>query len=343
MIIQGENKMALYVADTSQASLKMESGTFGVASGGTFWLGLVQEVSIDENTNPFIIRQVNSSTRSVSQWENGPLDVDFSTTLYPQDWRFLYLTMGSVVSTSGVSSSHAIKELNSGDLFANLTSGALTNFPTFTIEDAHVAPGTGLNFVRTINGGMVDSMEISISEGEMVSVSINGQAQNVVYSSGAATAVTAQTLTPYLWQHCQVHIPSGTMIEPVTEATVTISNNLDRHHYINGSRVIATITPINRDYEISVSLHGDTNYTKTFYDSYFIPGSEFNMMINMIAKSGTTSAVGTRSCALIFSGCKLIDMEAPTAIENITEQTLTINAKNLTATVIDGNAKLALF
>jgi hypothetical protein len=202
---------------------------------------------------------------------------------------------------------------------------------SFTIEDSKTSTTTGSNFIRTIKGAMIDSYSLTFTQGAPVSCEVGYVAQDIVFSSGASTSVTVNGSRPYLWSDAQFHLPSGTVIPNITEISLSVNNNLETGQYINGSRVAYEFLPQNRDYELSLTLYLDNANAKTLYDQYFLGGSEFNCMLK---------AMGTPGSAFItMSGCKITDMEVPSPVEGVNEQTITIQPKVLSASITDTATK----
>lgn len=324
--------MARFIADQNQLVFIYESGTYANLSGAAQWVGQVQEHTIDESVNVINIRHLGAGDRNVDAFSDGPLDFTGTFTYFPQDWKFLMFALGSNVDAGSPSPfTHTISEVNSasGNAF---TSGANNPFISFSLEDSQKGAITGENFVRTVEGAMVDTMTITMAQGEIVSNEISYVAENVAFSSGAPLAITPVTTRPFLWSDSQLEIPSGTPLTNITEATLTISNNIEPPHYLNGSREVGVPVPLNRDYEFSVTLSASSEETKELYDAKFRGGSEFNaMLIVNDAGAGT----GSRDMFLIMSGCKMIDMESPTLNEGMNEQVLTFAPKTVSVVVND--------
>lgn len=310
--------MAREIGDQNTVLMIHESGTYASASGTGQWIGLVTGHTINEEMGVIPLRYAGTSTRNVDQFIDGPKDYTGTFTYQPQDWGMLFFALGSIVDAGSPSPyTHVASELNSNASSA-FTSGTLNPFPSFTIEDSHTVVGTGLNFVRTAVGCTVNTLSISAAQGEPVSVEVGYVAQNVNFSSGAATAVTADTVRPFMWKDVTVHIPSGTVYEATKSVNINVNNNLSPPHYLNGSEVIAPPIPLNRDYEVSLTLDAASERTKTLWDQYFKGGSTFNMIASFIASAGS------RTMAVTFSGCKVIDMDSPSVREGVNEQTVTI-------------------
>ena len=310
---------ARFVGDQSQTSLIYESGTYANSSGAAQWIGMVQNANITDDIGKMKLRYNAGNTRNVQQFVDTIKKANASFSYYPQNWKMLAFALGSCVDTSGTNSNHVISETNSDNSNA-YTSGTDAPFNSFTLEDAKRFNDTGLNHVKTMNGGMVDSMTINLPRGEPITVDIESVGQNVVYSSGAASSVTASTTLQYLSQHASWSIPSGTAINEINDGTITINNNIQAEPFQNGSNVVYLPYPGNRDYTIDLGIDGNTNWSKNFYDKYFKGGSEFNLFLRIAPSS-------TRYIELTFSGCEVENMDDPTTFENAQEQRITIVPK----------------
>lgn len=321
---------ARYIGDQSRYAWKYESGTYANSSGTAQWGGLTQSAEIGEEMNVISSRYVGGSTRNVELNIDGAQDATLTQSTWVQDWRMLGFALGSVVTT-GSPYTHSLVEVNNDSSNA-FTSGTTAPFMSFTAETAKCFNPTGLNFIKTIGGAMVNTLNVNWAMSEPVSMDINCIGQSVSFSSGAPLAPTANTERPYMWSDTVIHVPSGTALKYVKSATFSINNNLVADHYINGSRVIELPHPGNRDYEVTVTMDSNSEQAKTFYDSYYKAGSEFNMLI-VSAKSSV------RKASITLSGCKLTTMPDPTSFENAQEMSLTIKPTTCDVIVVDDIAK----
>lgn len=322
--------MARYQGDMNRICFLYESGTYAATSGTGQWIGLVNEHEAVVNPNRTPLRYVGDTmNRNVEAFADLALDVDGTLSFHPQDWKFLMFVLGSNVDGGSPSPyTHTISELNGGSANA-FTSGVYNPFISFALEEAQVATGTGLNLVRTIKGGIVNTMTISAAERDFVNVEINYIAQSETYSSGAATAVTAATTRPFVFSDGKIHIPSGTVINGIRDWSLTINNNAERANYATGSIVTQAPKILTRDYEVELKADGMSEHSKTFWDAYYRGGSEFNMMIEINASTGS------RDAFIVLSGCRLTNMPAPITGTEINEQTLTIQPKTASVLVND--------
>ena len=311
-----------YVGDSNQVCFQFESGTYGTASGARQWIGLVQDHTPSEGVGAEPIRFQGNYSRNVGLFTDGKLEYTGTLTFYPQDWKMLGFAMGSVDTTG--TGSVLIRETNGDDVSYAIPSQSLSSF---TLEDSKKTPNAGSNFIRSFKGCVVDSLNITLAEGEIAACELGYNAQSVDFSSGTVTAVTPRTTKPYMWSDVSVHLPSGTKLTNCTEYSFSINNNLESRYPLNGSRTVEEFTPLNRDYEVSATFLMDTANAKTLYDQYYIGGSSFNSMVEMYANAG--------SAYLIMSGCRITEMEVPSPVEGMNEQTCTIVPESVAANIYD--------
>jgi len=312
-----------YIADSNQLAFQFESGNYALASGAKQWIGLVQDHTPDESAGVVPIRYQGQYSRGIGVFTDGPLDYTGTFTYYPQDWKFLGFAIGS---TEGLvsGSTNFIRETNSDDKNYAIPDQSLSSF---TLEDSKKTPNAGSNFIRTFKGCMIDTFNLTMSEGEIAACEVGYRAQSVDYGSGTITTVTPRTTVPYTWSDITLHLPSGTKMENATEFTLNINNNLEARFPLNGSRTIETCIPLAREYEISATFIMDTALGGSLYNNYFINGNQFNAMTEIQAVAG--------SAYIIMSGCKITDMEVPSPVEGLTEQTMTIMPTNVYVNVYD--------
>ncbi len=320
-----------YLADQNQLSFIYESGTYatpyisggGIGAGSGNWIGLVQDHTPDEGAGVVPIRYQGSTDRNVDTFADGPLDYTGTFTYFPQDWKFLAFAIGSCYSPTG---SHVMTETNSNDANYAVPTQTLSSF---TLEDSKDTGSTNLNFIRTFKGCMVDTFGLTMSTGELASVEIGYRAQSVNFGSGAVVAISGTinaalaSGTPYTWSDITIEIPSGTALTNCTDFSLTINNNLEARFPLNGSRTIEVPIPLNRDYEVGATFLMDTANAGSLYEIYYIGGSTFNTRVKIEATAG--------SLYLIMSGCKITDMEVPSPVEGLHEQTATIVPQHISA------------
>ena len=313
-----------FFSDMNKLSLIHESGTYGNTSGTEWYVGMIQEHTPTENVNVIPIRYQGSNDRNVDTFVDGNLDYTGTFNFFPQDMRFLGLAIGSTFETTAAGS-HVISEVNNNVSSYNIPNQSLSSF---TLKDYKISNTTGSNFIRQYGGCLVNSLTLTATQGDIVNCEVGYIAQSSTFSSGANIGISGTLTTrPYMFSDVSLQIPSGTAIDNVTELSLSINNNIEPGHFLTGSRQIKEGLPLNRDYEMTTTMIMDNVNAKTFYDSYFIAGSEFNCLLKM---QGTTG-----SAYIIMSGCKLTDMSIPSPLDSVQENTMTIIPQHISASIHD--------
>lgn len=325
--------MAIFISDQNQVTFLYESGTYANPSGTSGnWIGLVTNHSVTETTNVLNLRYVGTTDRNVSQFVDGPLDYEGTLTYHPQDWRMLFLALGSNVDAGTPSPyTHSITEVNSADTNA-FTSGAFNPFVSFTVQDVKRTTEDGQHVIRDYKGAIVNTMSISTSEGTPVECEVTYIAQSVNFGSQVSDIYNIRdedTTRPYLWSDTKLHIPSGNVITETKDVNFSINNNLESKHYVNGSRNVELSVPIGRDYEVSATLDATSEHGKILYDQYWQGGSRFNAVLEF------TQTTGSEEALIFMSGCKMTDFSQPSPAEGVDEFTLTFVPQTVNINVND--------
>ena len=322
--------MSRYVADGNKFGMLIESGTYATTSGAGIWVGQVQDHTPDESFPREMIRYQGANTRNVSAFADLVIDLAGTFNYYPQNWRMLGYALGSNVDAGAAGSyTHTMSETESTDGNA-FTSGTTAPFMSFGLVDVHQFNPTGLNFIRNYNGCMVDSFSLTASQGEILNCEVGYIAQEVsTGSSGLGITVTADTARPYIYADTVVHWPSGTKVDYVNSWGLTINNNLEAKHYANGSKEVYLPQPLNRDYELSISVDSTSDKAYEYYNQYYKGGSEFNLLLEV------NIASPAKKLFVSLSGCEITQMETPSPIEGLDEQTMTITPKTCSAVATD--------
>jgi hypothetical protein len=312
------------MGDSQQLSFLFESGTYAIASGNRTWIGYVQNHDPVETMNVIPIRFQGGFSRNATIFTDGTEEIGGTFTYLPQDWKFLSFALGSAQLLGG---SVFIRESDSDDANYAIPGQSLS---TFTLEDAKKTAATGSNFIRTFRGCMIDSFKFSAKEGETISCEVGYIAQNVAFASGAVTAITPRTTRPYMWSNMNVQLPSGTRLNNCVSYDFTLNNNVERRYPLNGSSVVDSLIPLNRDYEVSATFLMDSDNAGSLYNNYYMQGNTFNHMVELKATAGSIN--------IIMSGCRVMDMSIPSPMEGMNEITMTIQPANVYANVYDSIA-----
>ncbi len=326
--------MSLYISDQNLVALRFESGTYANPSGTGQLISLVTDHSPSEEENVQQIRYTGTSSRNTGIQINTSKDYEGTISFHPQNFRMFGFALGSTVDSGAGPYNHVISELNSDGSYA-YTSGTNHNFPSFTVVDVQKGQTDGQHLVRTYKGCIANTLNWTASQGEPVTCELGYIAQSLEIGSKTTdipTIADEDTTRPYIWSDTQVHLPSGTNVTEVTEVAWSIDNGAERRHYDNGSKVIENVTPLNRTYEVSLTMDANSTWGKTIQEQYWQGGSEFNMMLDNVISAGSEQGF------MIMSGCKVTAFESPSPSEGIDEYSVTITP---TETIIDTDDLLA--
>ena len=160
------------------------------------------------------------------------------------------------------------------------------NFPSFTLEftddEDGGDPGTN-NLQRTYTGCRVNSLSLSATVDNPVSVSVDWIGKSVSIGTAAASSVTESTEDPYIFYNGVVYATSGSIspydtidtdsrICTLNSFDFTVNNNLEANWYIAGTcatsdniRALKSLIPKGRDYDSKMDVHFEN---KTQYERF---------------------------------------------------------------------------
>ena len=326
--------MARYLNDQAKVVLFLESGTYGQPLATANWPGMVQESSVIESQNVIQSRFLGQGNRNVGEFHNGPNTFEGTLSFFPQDWRMLGLALGSI--TTGSASAQADNyQFTMSQVFSNVrhsafTSGTFNPWMSFTLEESSTGPVANKNSIRTFKGCVVNSYTLNLNQGEPVSVEVEFIAQTGSFTSGGTTAVTAGSNRAYLWSDAVWQV-AGTTQEAVKSLSFAYNNTFEAPNYVNGSRIIKDPFPSSVESTVEVTQDLDDTTVGSLYYIYFQGGSKFNATLDI----NNTVNTGSHRLTVTFSGCRIIDMESPTAIEGVREITYTLVPGSVSAIAHD--------
>lgn len=297
--------MGRFANDMNKVVLLHESGTYANTSGNGYWLGQVISNNITENENKIMERHMGTASRTLSSVEKGPLDVDGTLTYRPQDHRLPFWALGSVIDVSGTNYEHTAVEIASDVRQSAFTSGTLNPPISFSLEDSKQAPGTGKNFIRTVKGCVIDTVRIIAAQGEKNTIEANYVGKQIPLTSGASTAVTEITTTPYLWSDTSLVLSGSTLLTP-TEITLEINRNATSPHYVNNEREASSPYQSDQDYTLNVTMDLNSDDAVMLYQK-----KQNNEAFNGIFKMSRDSSTGSQTGIYTLSGCYVVSMDPP--------------------------------
>jgi len=312
-----------YISDQNKVVMLYESGTYAASTGAGRWLGEVTDNSIDDAENYIEDRFLGDASRSVARHERGPNDVTGTVTYNPVDMNLIAHSIGSVSEAAGVHKAVEIGTSVNQNPFTSGTGNDLNTPYSFTLEDSKQAAGTGANFIRTVNGCVLNSVTLTATQGEKVAVDAEWMGQGLTFSSGTTTAVTVASQRPYLWSDCSLTV-AGSSIATAKDVSLSIDQGAKGPHYLNGSRAIGEPFLGNRTYELSTTADLSTDFAKMLYSQYYKGGSELNYVFDMDADT-----TGSQHATFTVSGARITSMDLPSTDEGINETTFVISAGSL--------------
>jgi len=334
--------MSRYVSDQNKVVLLHESGTYASTSGNGVWLGQVTDHALDDAENKLENRYLGTATRSFDLMEQGPRDATGTLTYHAQNFRIPFWAIGSTVDgSSGTNTFHNTTQINTNSWESGFTSGTgqISAPISFTLEDSKQAPGTGRNFVRTVTGVVPNTVTINAEQGEKVSVDVDYVGQTQTTSSGASTAITEDTIKPYMWSSASLTL-GGSSIPTAKSIALEINNNIEGPHYLNGSRDIGTPFPLNRDYTLTITLDSNSTEQDFLYNEFFKSNGAFNGVLDF---NQDVTATGSQHTVFAMSGCKITTFDNPSANEGVNESTIEIRPQNVTGSEWTSTASSVLF
>lgn len=330
--------MTRYLSDQNRVILLHESGTYALASGTGQWIGEVISNSISDDEGKIIDRFMGTGRRGYDNIVPGPIVVEGTVAYHAQDMRIPFWAIGSTTDsgTSTTIGTHFVNEVNSNVWINPFVSGGTNQYmvPTcFTLEDTKTAPSKVFN--RTIKGCVPNVVRIVATQGEKVMIEADYVAQSLAQTGNAATSVTQNTATPYLWSNCLLTV-SGLVIATAKEFTFEINNNVESPQYLNGSRNISAPIVGNRDYKLTITADSTSPQADILYSGLYKNNATFNTTIDM---NGDVSPTGSMHTIFFLSGCKIMSMDNPSEFEGVNEYTLEIMPRVVIGSAMDMTLK----
>ena len=342
--------------------------TYGSAVAVDKPFGLVQSVNPTETNTLMKIRTMGGS-RDYSNIVPGKFEVSGSFEYYLQDGDFLRQAFGEDTGTSATVDSGP--RIHSGASYLHImgsaASPAADNFPSYTMEfadDEGSAGTTPTNFKRTYTGCRVNTLGISASVDDPVSISADWIAQGVTVSTAGATAVSDLTTDPYVFYQGNLYSTSGTITAytqveaasrlcELNQFDFNINNNLEAVWYICGttnayqtSRTLKNLVVKGRDFESTLGLHfKNKDMFQRFLGAAGATQSQdtlakYQVVLDFV-RSGTiggTKAVSDNWIRLVMENCAFDNANITGSPEDIVSQSYDVFVESVKAYVVDDTA-----
>jgi hypothetical protein len=318
--------MPYFVGDQIKLACNLTSGTNLTSSGTAFWMGQVQNVTVNDNEGIMEIRYAGTASRDVQIMTAGPQTYGGTIKYNVQDFRMLKYVLGSCTDAGAGPYLHTFVATNNNSSVPEVGGESL---PAFNVEISKsvLVAASGVNFVQQIYGCFVDNFMLSAGEGTPVTASVDFIGRAGSFLSGTTTTVTADTNRCYLWSDMKMSFPASgtTATANIKSFDLSIANNHETPNYVDNTRIIGTPIPINRVIKFNATLNAESSQGKAFYEQYFKGGSSFNSLL-----VGTISA-GSREVFITMSGCKITEFNTPYPSEAVQTFELVMTPTSITA------------
>lgn len=257
--------------------------TYGSAATPDKDLGAVQSISPGEKNNLIKVRTLGGS-RDYKTVIPGKFEISGSMEYLLQGGDFFRQAWGEDTGLNATVDSGP-KVLTCGaagttyrHVMGSAASPGVNDFPSFTLEFADDEDDGGAdtnNLKRTYVGCRVNTLGISGTIDEPVSVSVDWMAKRVIVSSADATSITEYVDDPFVFYDGFVYLTSADINSETTQANLktsaltqvmnfdlSLNNNLEAGWYIAGTtsatdsaRSAKYIIPKGRDYDLKIGMH----------------------------------------------------------------------------------------
>lgn len=330
-------------------------------------IGLVQSVNPTE-TNTLMKIKTMGGSRDYSNIVPGKFEVSGSFEYYLQGADFLRQAFGEDTATTATVDSGP--KFHTGATYLHVmgsaSSPAADSFPSFTLEladdeDSGAAADTA-NFKRVFTGCRVNTLGISATVDDPVSISVDWMAQGVTISTAGATSVSEETSDPYVFYQGAIYSTSGAItaytqiassskICEVNTLDFNVNNNLEAVWYVCGTtnvyqtkRGLKNLLVKGRDYESSLGLHFKD---KTMYQRFLgASGATISQstlakytMVYEFVRSGTLGATPKLASdnwiRLVMGSCSFDNINITGSPEDIVAENIDVFVKDTKVYVVD--------
>lgn len=291
-----------------------KESAFGTPATSFKWAGIVESFEPEESKNVDQRRSVG--VRAPLMLREGASEVDGSIAVALQNARLMAFALGKVATTGTASPyTHTITPIGRGE-----------ELPSLTVQNHNGAH----NFTRNYVGGKVDSMTITASAEEAVTMEAEMLFSHVVTSGVTPATVTAELDNYFMFYEGSVEI-NNAQVANVTEFELEVSNGLERRFTLNGQNRPARIEE--GGLEITSSLTMD--FTDSSHYTAFEEGQEITVTLTL-----QDVADVNRSVVITLIGGLYDTNAVAVGAEDLQEQELEAVFKDISIVAKDANATL---
>lgn len=241
-----------YKGEDSQLVVGTET-TQGTSVAPTRVLGkVVEDATMPDPEQEWLVQRVIGGTREVFQKEQGIRTMQGGEVpIVLQDGAPVAYVLGND-SVSGT-----------GPATHTLTAKQDGKPPSQTLEATYYGRGGGVDFVRTFQGCVPNSCELSMNEDDELTASLSYWAMGVTAGTSPTTGISVPSDDPWLFADASSQLTLfGTSFARFLDFSLSIENNLTEGRYIapdadhpsGDSRDPFEITYGNADYELTATI-----------------------------------------------------------------------------------------
>ena len=240
-------------------------------------------------------------------------------------------------------------------------------FPSFSLEFSDDENGMCIgtsgsnNLYRLYNGCRVNSMSISATVDDPVSVTVDWIGAGVNVSTAAATSVTVDEREPYVFYQGAVYCTSAAItgetsmdsddfIAEANSFDFSINNNLEPIWYVSGTtstwqslRGLKNLVVKGRDYEANLNMNFEN---RAMYDRFLgATGANgpqavlnpYQIAFDFVRRGsiGGTAAVTDDYIRIVLEGCKFNDTTIGGSPEDLVSQDMSVFVESAKLYVVD--------
>lgn len=293
-----------------------KESTYGVApTTGFKWVGIVESFEPEENNN--VDQRMSLGHRAPLMLRQGAKEVDGSMDVALQNARLIALALGHTTTTGDGTAgyTHTIRSINASE-----------TLPSFTVQNHNALH----NFTRNYIGGKVDTLTITASAEEAVTMSADMLFSHIEDSAITPSPVVAELENYFMFYEGSVLI-NGEPFADVTEFELELSNNLERKFTLNGKNRPQRIT----DGNLGVSSSMTMDFTNTDNWNAFKNGDQISVELRLV-----DVADANHSISITVTGGLYDTNSISVSAEDLQEQELEAVFTGIQVVAKDANATL---
>jgi Phage tail tube protein len=293
-----------------------KESTFATPATEFKWAGIVESFEPEENNNTDQRRSVG--VRAPFMLRAGAKEVDGTLSVALQNARLIAFALGKVATTGDGTTTpytHTITPVGSGE-----------ELPSLTVQNHNALH----NFTRNYVGGKVDTLTISASAEEAVTLEAEMLFSHVEDEGITPATVTAELDNYFMFYEGTVKINNASVAN-VTEFELEVNNNLERRFALNGQNKPARIEE--GALEISASMTLDFT-DKTQWDLF---KDENTIVVELMLQD---VADPDHSIKITLQGGMYDTNSLPVGAEDLQEQELEAVFTGVEVVAVDSNSQL---